>query len=43
MERELEISKAVRRRQELRSNLAGHHVSLQAVAIAAAVVAATLS
>jgi len=40
MGRELEISEAVRRRQEFRSNLAGHRVYLQAVATAAAAVAA---
>jgi hypothetical protein len=34
IERELEMSKAVRRRQEFRSNLAGHRVYLQAVAAA---------
>jgi len=39
MERELEISKTVRRRQEFRSNLAGHRVYLQAVATATAAAA----
>jgi len=40
MERELEISKAVRRREEFRSNLAGHRVYLQATATAPAAAAA---